>query len=221
MADRGLSAAYLTELLQSRNQPCYLVQAQFDDISYYLTDAWRDIVWNGATWVANGQFLDFDGLTETYDMQIPRVTVSVSAVDQSWIAIGLSKPYLGRPLRIYKALIDYTQAVITSPGLIFEGRMDGFTIQDDPMAGKCQLVMEVSSQWADFQRMPGRHTNHQDEQIFFPGDDGFKFVAGLANLNLTWGGGSGSAQTPNALPTGGFAPVSLIASVFAQATQTQ
>ncbi|HEY3432554.1 MAG TPA: hypothetical protein VGK09_08400 [Rhodocyclaceae bacterium] len=202
MAGRGFSPVFLAELLQSRNQPVYLVQEQFDDISYYQCDAWRDISWNGNTWKANGHFLDFQGLTESYDMQIPRVTVSISAVDQTWISISLTKPYIGRPIRIYKALLDYTMSVITSPGLIFEGRMDGLSIEDDPQAGKCALVMECSNQWADFDRKPGRHTNHQDQQVFFPGDTGFQFVPGLANLNLSWGTTNGSSTVPGVQPTG-------------------
>ena len=44
----------------------------------------------------------------------------------------------------------------------------------------------VGSQWVDFQRTPGRHTNDPEEQIWFPGDRGFKFVTNI-NQQIKWG----------------------------------
>jgi hypothetical protein len=91
-------------------------------------------------------------------MSIPNVTVQVSAVDQTWISIALSKPYIDRRIAIYKAFLDYRLAIISNPLLVFDGRIDSMEISDDPNNGTCTIAVTASSQWVDFQRTPGRHT---------------------------------------------------------------
>lgn len=184
--DRGASAAFVAEILKSRNQPVYLVEVWFDDVTIRMTDGWVNVVWNGNTYTANGYYLGFSGLSETSDMTIPNVTVQVSAVDQTWISIALSKPYIDRRIAIYKAFLDYTCVLISSPLLIFDGRIDTMEITDAPDHGSCTIAVTASSQWVDFQRTPGRHTNDDEEQIWYPGDRGFQFVTNI-NQQIKWG----------------------------------
>jgi len=183
--DRGASAAFITELLKSTNSPCYLCEMYFDDGTVRLTDAWRNLVWAGNTFTDNGQFLTFDGLTETAELQVPSVTLTASAIDQAWVSIALTKPYIDRRMVIYKAFLDYTQNVITSPVIIFDGRMDSMTIADEP-DGKCTTAIVASSQFSDFERKPGRHTNSAEQQVFFPGDRFFE-KCGALNKQIRWG----------------------------------
>lgn len=184
--DRGASAGFLTELLASTNSPCFLFAAYFDDGAVYLTDAWRDIVYGGNTYRAQGHFLDFSGLTETAELQVPSLSLTLSAVDQTWISIALTKPYIDRRLLVQKAFLDYTQSVISAPVAIFDGRMDGMLVTDSP-DGKCTVGVTATSQWGDFERCPGRHTNPQEQQVFFPGDRYFENCAQL-NKSINWGG---------------------------------
>ena len=184
--DRGASTEFIAELLKSSNQPVYLVEVVFDDGTIRMTDAWINVIWSGNAFTANGHFLGFTGLSETSDMSIPNVTVQVSAVDQVWIAIALSKPYIDRRIAIYKAFLDYRLALISNPLLVFDGRIDAMEISDDPGNGTCTIAVTASSQWVDFQRTPGRHTNDPEEQIWFPGDRGFQFVTNI-NQQIKWG----------------------------------
>ena len=184
--DRGASSEFIAEILKSSNQPVYLVEVWFDDGTIRMTDAWINVLWSTNTYTANGHFLGFSGLSETSDMSIPNVTVQVSAVDQTWISIALSKPYIDRRIAIYKAFLDYRLAIISNPLLVFDGRIDSMEISDDPNNGTCTIAVTASSQWVDFQRTPGRHTNDPEEQIWFPGDRGFQFVTNI-NREIKWG----------------------------------
>ena len=183
--DRGASAAFLTELVKSTNSPCYLLDVFFDDGTVRMTDAWRAVSYGGNTYTAQGHFLNFNGLTETAELQVPNLSVTVSAVDQTWVSIALTKAYINRRIVLYKAFLDYTQALITSPVIIFEGTLDGMSVADSP-DGKCSVQVTATSQWGDFERRPGRHTNPQEQQITFPSDKFFDYCAQL-NKDIRWG----------------------------------
>jgi hypothetical protein len=102
------------------------------------------------------------------------------------VAVALNARYLDRPLQIFRAYLDYTQALISSPVLIFEGRMDGLVISDDP-SGKCTCVITASNQFADFERKAGRHTNSEEQLSIFNGDLFFE-NCGALNKQIKWGG---------------------------------
>ena len=184
--DRAASPAFIEELLKSTNSPCFLLHMAFDDADVRLTDAWRNVSFAGNTFTANGHFLDFAGLSESAQLQIPSVTVTASGLDPQWVAVALNARYLDLPLQIYRAYLDYTQALITSPVLIFEGRMDGLVISDDP-SGKCTCVITAGNQFADFERKAGRHTNSEEQLSFFNGDLFFE-NCGALNKQIKWGG---------------------------------
>ena len=119
-------------------------------------------------------------------MQIPTVTISLSAVDQSWIAIALLKQYIDRRCVIYKGFIDYVNGLVTNPLVIYAGRLDSMSISDDPDNDTCTIAVTATNQWGDFQCARGRHTNPSEQQIFFPGDMFFQF-AGPVNKQIKWG----------------------------------
>lgn len=186
MADRTISAPALAELMSSSNQPVYLVAVYFDDGTIYLCDAWKPISWNGNTYPAQGYFLGFTGLEETAALTIPQLKITLSAVDQVWIAVALSKPYLDRRITISKAFLSYVDAVVSDPIMIFDGRLDGMDIADNPAEGTCTLQVTASSQFADFERIPGRHTNNAEQQRVFPADKGLEYASQL-NKPIKWG----------------------------------
>jgi hypothetical protein len=185
MADRGATAGFLAELLQSTNSPCYLVSAYFDDGTISMTDAWRPVTWNSVVHSAQGHFLAFSGLTETVELQASNLTLSLSAVDQTWISNALTKQYIDRRLTVHKALLDYTQALVTTPILIFDGGMNDMSISDSP-DGNCTISISAVNAWGDFEATPGRHTNSSEQQIFFPTDRFFEYV-GQINREIRWG----------------------------------
>jgi len=186
MADRGATAAVITELGKSKNQPFHLVDVLFDSSPLYLTDAWTNIIWNGKTYTALGHFLGFSDIEETSELQVASLTAQLSGVDQSVISDVLAENYIDRPLLIHKGFLDDNMAVIADPILIFEGRMDSPIIEENPDDGTCTVAVTATNAWVDFERKSGRHTNHEEQQIFFPGDMGFEFASEIVK-DITWG----------------------------------
>jgi len=184
--DRGASAGVITELGKSRNQPIHLAQAIFDSETAYMTDAYQPITWSGHTYTALGYFLGFSDIEESADLMVQTVTISLSGVGQEYISAFLNYGYIDRTVRIYKAFLDEDDALVSDPFLIFEGRMDSPVIQEDPDNGACTVAVTATNQWVDFERKAGRHTNHEEQQIHFPGDMFFEFASEIVK-DVIWG----------------------------------
>ncbi|MBS1188905.1 MAG: hypothetical protein H6R10_697 [Rhodocyclaceae bacterium] len=187
MSGRGASQAVQAEAAKPSSQPVHLFELYLDGAATYATDAYREIVWNGNTYPAVGHFIGFDQIEETADLKVSQTAVVLSGVDQSEIAGVLTHNYIDRRLVIRKAFLStLDDTVIIDPISILDGRCDAPVIEEDPDSGTCTVSVPVSSHWIDFERTPGRHTNHDEQQIWFPGDLGFEFVSRL-NKDIKWG----------------------------------
>ncbi len=184
--DRGATASVLTEIAAPACRPIHLLKVVLSTDTLYFTDAYRTIVWDGQTWLALGHFLSFGDIEESGGVEVSSCTIGLSGVDQTYLSIFLSQDFIDREVSIWKGFLDASMSVITSPVLIFNGRINKPGLTEDPTAGTCTLAVEASSHWVDFQRIPGRHTNDTEQQIWYPGDRGFEFASDKA-AQLKWG----------------------------------
>lgn len=70
--------------------------------------------------------------------------------------------YVGRRVRIYRAFMNQSYSMIGDPLLIFEGEMTKPVINIDPDGGTT-VAVTCSSQWKNFERRNGRHTNYKEQ----------------------------------------------------------
>lgn len=186
MSGRGASAETRAEFVKDFNRPVHLFELYLDSSTTYATDAWREIEWNGNTYPAVGHFLNYDNIEETLQLTAGQTRVMLSGVDQSEIAAVLTNEYIDRRLVIRKAFFADDDTVIIDPVPILDGRCDAPEIVEDPDSGLCTVTVPCGSHWIDFERKPGRHANHQENQIHFPGDLFFEYVSEI-NKQIKWG----------------------------------
>jgi len=186
VSGRGASTAFRAELAKDANRPIHLFELYLDDASTFATDAYRTITWNGNTYVANGRFLEYDGIEEAADLSVGQTRVTLSGVDQSEIAGVLSHEYIDRRLVIRKAFLADDESVVVDPIPILDGRCDAPAVVEDPDSGMCTVTLTAGNHWIDFERKAGRHTNHQEQQLHFPGDLFFEYVSQI-NKPIKWG----------------------------------
>ena len=88
--------------------------------------------------------------------------------------------------RIWKAVLDSSDAIVGAPFLVFDGRISSYSISDN--TGTSEISIEMSSHWKDFELSKGRRTNRNSQQYYFPADKGLDF-SGVIVRNLMWGKG--------------------------------
>jgi hypothetical protein len=203
MANRNMSAAQLTannlqsakffELLYIRVRDTgtstlehtYISNAPYD-ITVDTNIASMGIGQGTQTFTALGPFLQFGNVDESADFQINQVTITLGGIRDGDLALFLENQYLDQPIKIFRVWYTSEGAMIDDPVMIFDGRIDKPVISDDPDNG-ITIGCSASSQWVDYERRAGRHTNPSEQTFFFPGDTGFKF-ANIAIKDLKWGG---------------------------------
>lgn len=186
MAGRSITVANQIELTHNRLRPIHLLEMQLDSGTVFVTDAYREIVWNTNTYQALGHFLQFDGIEETAAMQVNDTVITLSGVDQTMYALFLTEHYVNRIAVVYLGLIDSTDALIVDPFKMLQGRMDAPFIDEDPDAGSATLGVRVINQWSDYERINGRRTNHNSQASIFSTDKGM-LHAHKVEEPITWG----------------------------------
>lgn len=184
--DRNSTAAFQAEIVKDQNRPVHLVEVHFDDETVYMTDTYKTITYNSNDYLGIGHLLGFSDIEESAEVMVSSVTLSLSGVDRSWISRVLNHAYIDRTVKIYLAFLNEAQELVVDPVLIFEGRMDAPVINEDPESGESSVAVNVTNAWVDFSRKSGRHTNHEEQQIFFPNDKGFEFSSEVVK-EIKWG----------------------------------
>jgi hypothetical protein len=188
---RGATAAVLTELSKGQNRPVHLVRVYFDEGTVAMTDCGHDLVRGGVTYSALGGLLKIAKIKEEAEVVISKMRITLDGVGPTWISYLLGRNYIDRKIDVYLALIDNAGNIIDDPVVIFDGRIDSPQISEDPRKGTATVSLSAANAWIDFTRITGRHTNHQDQQVFFPGDLGFEFTSEVEK-DITWGRESNS-----------------------------
>lgn len=184
--DRGSTSAFQTEVVKAQNHPVHLVEFHFDAGTVYGCDAYKAISWGGNSYIAMGHLLGFSDIGEDSEVVVSSVTISLSGVDRTYISTLLNQDYIDRRVKIYFGFLDGSQQLVVDPELMFDGRMDSPSINEDPEAGTSTIGVTATNALVDFERITGRHTNHEDQQLYFPGDKGFEYAAASLR-DLKWG----------------------------------
>ena len=184
--NRGSTTAFQNEVVKSANRPVHLVEVTFDDETVRMNDGYKTITYANNDYTAVGHFMGFSSIEESVEVIVSKVNLSLSGVDQSMISRFLNKEYIDRQVKIYTAFLTDAQVLVANPVLIFEGRMDSPVITDNPVGGTSQISVSATNTWVDFSRKTGRHTNHEEQQVYFAGDKGFEYASEIVK-DIVWG----------------------------------
>jgi hypothetical protein len=180
---RSINASTLAEMEKYAVKISHLVSLDLAS-TVYLTDAGHDISYDGNTYEASSHLLEIGSVNETSDVRVGTVNLTLSGVNQTFISAFLNASYIGAQALIYRVFLDVNGAIIGAPILIYDGRIDGFDINESKTDST--INVQFASHWSDFEKKSGRYTNPNSQALFFTGDKGFDFAANIVK-DLKWG----------------------------------
>lgn len=184
---RGLTSAVKTELATGNIAPVLLIEFGFST-PIYLTNASFDITssvsGSSRTYLSNGHLRGVTGVSETNKPTKNSLTISLSAVDTTYVGIALNENIINDNVYIYRGFLDSNLALISDPFLLFYGTIDEFKIADN--TDNASLILTITSHWGNFSKISGRVTTDNSQQRFFSGDKGMEFSA-LTVKDIRWG----------------------------------
>jgi hypothetical protein len=171
------------------NQALYLCSGGFD-ITFDSTTA-PDAGVN--TYTAQGNFIGFTGMSEDIEVKVGKFTVTLSAIGNDYVDRFLNTSVEGKRVCIYKCFLNFGNdgaqplSLAAAPILIFDGTIYNFSINETQ--NTCQLSLDCSSLFADFERSNGRKTNNWSNWLF-QGDNSdkcFEKSGWVGQTEFKWG----------------------------------
>ncbi len=172
--------------LEAGNVPA-IVMVEMDFPSGFLrvNNSPVTFAWNGYDWLGLGDLGGIDAISEGASLESRGLAFRLSGVPPANVSIAMGQQYQGRSCKVWYAPLDAaTHAVLADPVLSFHGRLDVMSIE---LGETATITVTAESRLADWARPRVRRYNHDDQQIDFPGDNGFEFVTSVVDKELRWG----------------------------------
>ena len=180
---RGLTSNIKAELATNKLNPVNLIYLNIAGGQRY-TDHYKDIVFDANTYSATSLFLGLSEVAESAEVAVDNITLAFTGADQTIISLLLNNEYMEKEAEIYKGFLDSSQVLIGDPFLLFKGRVESFSLEED--ANGSQISISIASHWSDFERIQSRKTNTSTQQLYFAGDVGFDFSSQTVQ-DIKWG----------------------------------
>lgn len=167
-----------------------------DDTVLRLCNGGIDITVEGKTYTAQGDFIGFSTITEEFDVKVGKFQIHLSGLSTGMVDkftggvnAKLGVDYEGKRVQVAKCFLDYnTLEVITAPYIMFEGIIYNVSISENAVT--CDITIDCSTLWADFDRTAVRMTNNASNWLFQKGnstDRTFDKTSTVGEVEFKWG----------------------------------
>lgn len=195
------------------------------EIDYPATPlrAWTghgDLEWDSKTWLGTGELGGISAVKETGATQATNITLEISGVSSTNLALALADTSQRRRASVWLALFDKISGagedeewgVIADPWRIRRGWTDVHKILRTGQTAS--ISVSVESILSRLRTARTMRWNDHDQQRLFPGDTAGRFAAGIGQRPIYWGvappngaaAAGGSSATPPPIVGRGFPP---------------
>ena len=115
-------------------------------------------------YTAQGDFIGFTPLGEDFDVKVGKFSIYLSGLGNGYINKLVNYEIEGKRVVVYKAFLwfgeDGTEELqlVDAPIMMFDGIIYNFGVEETDKS--CQITIDCSSLFADFERTNGRKTNN-------------------------------------------------------------
>jgi hypothetical protein len=185
---RNLTTAFKDSIIAATVKPLLLIEFFFDGSTLRFWNGVGDLVFETNTYTGSGNLLSIKTITETKNTEARGLSVQLSGIPSSLIAIALAEPYQGRQVKIRFATLDASDNIISDPFTFFSGKADVMEIQE---SGENSIInLSVENDLLSLNRVNDRRRTPEDQKLKYPGDTFFDQVASLQSTDVVWGRGS-------------------------------
>ena len=136
---------------------------------------------DGKTFTGSGTLLGISEIEETAQLQASGVTLTISSIPTTMIALAISEPYQGSVCNVYFGVTEPTRAM----SVVFSGFVDQMVVTEG--ADSCTIAVTVENKLIDLERPRSRRYTQKDQESRYPGDRGLEFVESLQTKEIFWG----------------------------------
>jgi hypothetical protein len=166
-------------------RPVFLVDLDWPSGMVYAWNGYGNISWGGHTYLGTGHLGSISNIGETKDGKANGTILTLTGIPSDLIPDVLANDSQGRPAKIWLVGMAVDGTFAADPYPIFDGIIDITPTEDEGQT--CSISVHLEKERID-RRLQNRRNTHEDQQIDYPGDDIFQYVAGLATKEGTWGG---------------------------------
>lgn len=172
-----------------------LVDLNLTSNVYYLSTAWKPVTYNSNDYTELGAFLNVSNMTEDIKTTNGDISLSLTGIpsNEDYMAQVLGTPIKGGEVTIYRAFFndDYS---LDSGNVFqrFKGIITNFAIEETENILQGQLTSSIGITCASINtilenKIAGQRTAPTDREKYFTGDQTFKRVPELQNVQFDFG----------------------------------
>lgn len=181
---RALTVAAESAITSTHVPVCVFVEMSFPSGYFRFTNAGHAITWDGVEWMGAGQLAAIEPITEVASPQAAALNLRFSGIDPAHVSAILDDHYQGNPARIWVAPLTDAMLPVLDPILVFEGRLDEPIVT---VGATAEIQISIENRFADWDRARISLNTDPDQQLRYPGDKFFEYVAAMASTSINWG----------------------------------
>lgn len=150
---------------------------------------WDGLRWkefDGEQWLGAGDLVSISGLQQARGLEAAGATFTLSGVDTTLLsyAADSAAEVTNRRCAVYLHFMTEAFAPLDSKVAIWVGRMDTMTFTAD--VDSQRITLSAESLFSRRKRAPHGYQTDADQQVRYPGDTGFEFMAALRYKTTKW-----------------------------------
>jgi hypothetical protein len=174
---RTVPSAILTALAQPEVEPFYAVEIDLDSGPLRLWTGRGDRTIDGNTYTGGGDLMAISGLEEVFDLSAKEITLTLTGLDSTIIALAFTEPYQRRKVRVLWGVRGENTYVE-----VFSGNLNQMVVEDGPDFGT--ITVTVDSRLVELERSSKRRYTSESHKARHPNDTFFDFVAGIQDVQI-------------------------------------
>ena len=201
-------------LLNPDIKHCLLIDITINSSTYYISNAYSPIVYNGNTYTQLGNFMGMSEIQDDLRITNNQIAIQLSGLppddgSPNYMGIVLNSSIKGGKIQIYRAFFNSGNYDATQVYLRFSGYISNYSLsenwdQDNKLTSNT-IGIQCSSIHAIMEKKyTGRRTNDADQQFWYPGDTGMYRVKALADSQFDFGKPYSAPSSPSSTPDTSF-----------------